>query len=63
MNPSYNLSKVEQRPSTPPKFIRDSMAVDDIDRAKPKENVQAKIKTRETMKLDDIEGTKSKPRH
>ena len=41
----------------------DAMLVDDIDRAKPKENAQAKIVTRETMKLDDIEGTKAKPRH
>ena len=38
LNPVYTLSKVEVRPATPPKFIRDSMLVDDIDKAKPKEN-------------------------
>ena len=25
LNPNYNLSKVEVRPVTPPKFIRDNM--------------------------------------
>ena len=27
-NPQYNLSKVEIKPPTPPKFIKDSMAID-----------------------------------
>ena len=63
LNPNYNLSKVEMRPVTPPKFIRDQMVVDDIEKAKPKENAQNKIKTREALKTDDIDGTKSKPRH
>jgi len=63
LNPNYKLSEVEQRPSTPPRFIRDQMTVDDIDKAKPKENAQSKLKTRETMRTDDIPGTKSIPRH
>ena len=36
LNPSYKLSKVEIQPATPPKFIRDNLAYDDIDGAKPK---------------------------
>ena len=63
LNPNYNLSKVDVRPVTPPKFIRDNMQVDDIDKAKPRENAQNKIVTREALKTDDIDGTKSKPRH
>ena len=63
LNPTYKLSEVEHRPATPPRFIRDQMTVDDIDRAKPKENAQNKLKTRETMRTDDIPGTKSIPRH
>ena len=36
LNPTYNLSKVEVRPVTPPKFVRDSISNDDIEGAKPK---------------------------
>ena len=35
LNPVYNLSKVEMRPVTPPKFIRDAMEIDDIDKSRP----------------------------
>ena len=36
MNPTYNLAKVEARPITPPKFLRDSINHDDIVGSKPK---------------------------
>jgi hypothetical protein len=36
LNPNYQLSKVEIRPPTPPKFIRDNIHHDDIDGSKPK---------------------------
>ena len=36
LNPSYQLSKVEVQPVTPPKFIRDNLTNDDIEGAKPK---------------------------
>lgn len=39
------------------------MAVDGIEGAKPKKDKHQHIKTRETMKLDDIEGTKATIRH
>ena len=63
LNPQYNLSKVEVRPATPPKFIRDAMAIDDIDKSRPKADVMAGRATREVMKIDDIEGTRALPRH
>lgn len=58
LNPRYQLSQVEMRPITPPKFIRDQIAHDDIDGSKPRK--AAYYKTWETMKVDDIQG--SKPR-
>jgi hypothetical protein len=38
------------------------MAVDDIERAQPKKDTQSSIATKNTMKIEDIEGTKSRPR-
>ena len=59
LNPNYSLPKTEIVPVEPPKFIRDSIMNEDIDGAKPK---KAKyFKTRDTMKIDDIEGTRKKP--
>ena len=63
LNPSYNLSKVEVRPATPPKFIRDAMQIDDIDKSRPKADAMAGRATRDVMKLDDIEGTRAQARH
>ena len=63
LNPTYNLSKVEIRAATPPKFIRDAMGIDDIDKSRPKADVMAGRKTRDVMKVDDIEGTRAQPRH
>lgn len=62
LNPTYKLQSCEKRPITPPRFIRDSMVID-IDGAKPKKDKYANIPTKESNKLDDIEGTKSKLRH
>ncbi len=58
LNPTYSLPKVEMRPITPPKFLRDSIAHDDIEGSKPKK--VAYYKTRDIMQLDDIEGSRSK---
>ena len=63
LNPVYNLSKVETRPATPPKFIRDAMVIDDIDKSRPKADAMAGRATRDVMKLDDIEGTRAQARH
>ena len=63
LNPNYNLQKVETKPITPPKFIRDTMHIDDIEGVRPKKRSHTKWATKESMKLDDIEGTKAKPRH
>ena len=62
LNPTYNLSKVEVRPATPPKFVRDSISNDDIEGAKPKR--VAYYQTRNIMEIGDIEGaaTKKPPR-
>ena len=63
LNPTYKVAQVEQRPFTPPRYVRDHMEIDDIDGARPKKVKQNDIKTREIMKLDDIEGTKATVRH
>jgi hypothetical protein len=63
LNPTYSLPKVEMRPITPPKFIRDQMDVSDIAGAKPKRDWHDSAKTKETNKIDDIAGTKARPRH
>lgn len=59
LNPSYKLPKSEIIPVDPPKFIRDNITNDDIDGAKPKKPQY--FETRDTMKVDDIEGTRTKP--
>ena len=57
------MSKVEYRPITPPKFIKDPLEINDIDGARPNKNKVAEYEMRKTMKIDDIEGTKAKLRH
>jgi len=59
LNPNYQLPEVEVRPATPPKFIRDAMNIDDIDKTRPKADVMAGRKTRDVMKVDDIAGTRA----
>ena len=63
LNPVYPLPKVEMRPITPPKFIRDQMNISDIPGAKPKRDWINEAKTKETNKIDDIPGTKARVRH
>jgi hypothetical protein len=38
LNSQYELAKVETRPLTPPKFIRDQMSIDDIEGARSKKD-------------------------
>lgn len=54
MKPEYQLSQVEVRPITPPKFIRDNIHHDDIDGSKPKK--PAYYQTRSILEIKDIEG-------
>jgi hypothetical protein len=63
LNPVYALPTVEVRPITPPKFIRDQMDVSDIAGARPKRDWHVDAKTKQTNKIDDIEGTRAKMRH
>jgi hypothetical protein len=63
LSPEYNLPKVETRPFTPPKFIRDQMDISDIQGARPKKDWHNNAKTKETNKIDDIPGTKAVFRH
>ncbi len=63
LSPVYNLPKVETRPITPPKFIRDQMDISDIQGARPKKDWHNNAKTKETNKIDDIPGTKAVFRH
>ncbi len=39
------------------------MEIDDIDGARPKKTKQLDFETRESNKIDDIEGTKAQIRH
>lgn len=63
LNPTYKVPEVAKRPVTPPRFMRDQMEIDDIEGARPKKVKYDNIKTRETNKIEDIEGTKAQPRH
>jgi len=63
LNPTYNVPQVEVRPITPPKFVKDSMELNDIDGARPRKHNYIVFETRQANKIDDIEGTKAKMRH
>lgn len=63
LNPTYSLAQVEVRPATPPRFIRDAMSIDDIDKAKPKQDLMQARNTKDVLKVDDIEGTRARLRH
>lgn len=63
LNPSYNIPEVEVRPATPPKFVRDAMQIDDIEKSRPKADIMAGRATRDPMKIDDIAGTRAQQRH
>lgn len=61
LNPHYQLPKVEFRQVTPPKFIRDAMDIDDIDKTRPNKGPTQPM--RDILKIDDIEGTRARMRH
>ena len=63
LSPTYHLQKVDTRPITPPKFIRDAMDISDIPGARPKKDWHNQAKTKQTNKIDDIPGTKAHFRH
>eukprot|EP01016_Furgasonia_blochmanni_P037828 TRINITY_DN4499_c0_g2_i1.p1 TRINITY_DN4499_c0_g2~~TRINITY_DN4499_c0_g2_i1.p1 ORF type:complete len:494 (+),score=50.35 TRINITY_DN4499_c0_g2_i1:144-1625(+) len=60
LTPEYVLPYAEVRVPTPPKFVRDSIDIQDIDGARPNPYMRYKV-NRQTMRVDDIEGAKPKP--
>ena len=56
--PVYKLAEVVFVAPDPPKFIRDAMAVSDIEGAKPKKAVERA--TRDNYNCGDIDGAKPK---
>ena len=60
LNPVYRLAKVEYVQPEPPKFIRDTMALTNIEGARPKKIRE--LSTRETNKTADIDGASPKMR-
>lgn len=59
LNPVYKLPSYEVKPVTPPKFVRDSINIDDISGAKPEKYF--KYATRDHINVRDIEGAKPEP--
>lgn len=59
LTPIYNLPTFEVKPSTPPRFIRDSINIDDIEGCKP--SVYSKWQTRNTD-IKDIFGATAMPK-
>lgn len=55
----YNLAKVEIRPPSPPKFVRDNIDIKDIDGARPNPYMKYNIQ-RKNLYVDDIDGAKPK---
>jgi hypothetical protein len=62
LDPVYQISKVEIRPVTPPKFIRDQMDVSDIEKAQPKKDYHNAMATKPIMRISDIEGSSARER-
>lgn len=60
LTPVYNLASFEVKPSTPPRFLRDSINIDDIEGTKP--SVYSKWQTRNSSDVKDIFGATAKPR-
>ena len=58
LNPEYRLASFENRPVTPPKFVRDSIRTDDIEKARPE--VYLKWAVRDNIGVKDIEGARPK---
>jgi len=60
LDPHYELPKFEERPPTPPRFLRDSVAVDDIPGAAPKDYYTKQVRDL-NLDVSDITAP-SKPR-
>lgn len=58
LEPKYNLCKVEEILPPQPKFVRDSIKIDDIDGAHPRKYL--KWDTRRGMFNNDVEGSTTK---
>lgn len=63
LQPNYKLPSCKLVPPTEPKFVKDSMSVDDIDGTRS--SVKTVYQARDTLKISDIEGSSAgwKPRH
>jgi len=59
LNPVYKLPYAEVRTSTPPKFIRDQINIDDIAGAQPNPYNKFNI-NRKTNDISDIDGARPK---
>ena len=51
------------RPPTPPRFIRDAMEIDDIEKTRPNVDTKNGRTVRDVLLIDDIEGTRAIQRH
>lgn len=58
LTPVYILPSYEVKPSTPLRFIRDSMQIDDIEGTKPQ--IYSKWQTRNSVDVSDIQGAKAR---
>lgn len=58
LNPVYKLASFTFVPPKPPKFIRDSYQIDDIEGARPLQKKE--FAPRDQLRIFDIPGTKAK---
>jgi len=58
LEPQYQLPTAQERPATPPRFVRDAMGVSDIDGARPPPPASERVTAARTTPLDvsDIDG-------
>ena len=59
LNPVYKLPSFETMPITPPKYIKDSISVSDIEGTKPE--IYHKWNIRDNISVKDIDGARPKP--
>ena len=59
LNPDYKLPSFEVRPVTPPRFVRDSIAADDIEGTRPE--IYHRWTTRDSISVRDIDGARPRP--
>lgn len=58
LTPEYNLATFSVKPSTPPRFIRDTIDINDIEGSKP--SIYSKWQTRNSTDISDIPGATAK---